>query len=264
MKEIKITEKAHKQSKRLFSSRHTVNTLKSDPELTAIFDNFAFDETLEAADGLVEEKTRVMCILASCMGCNALTEFRMYVDAALNVGVKPREIREIVYQAVPFLGFSRVLCFLLAMNEVFDDNDIRLPLDDQATTTDETSHAEGGKMIDALWGCGEHVGNLSEGTGTHREIHAGLLLRQVLHPQRNRPATPRAHHLLHDCRIGRLRRTSAPACHRLQEHQDIEGGDGGGRDCHAPLDWIPSLAHRIECDQRCLQRAADVILPPFL
>ena len=26
MKEIKITEKAHKQIKRLFSSRHTVNT----------------------------------------------------------------------------------------------------------------------------------------------------------------------------------------------------------------------------------------------
>ena len=112
MKEIKITEKAHREIKKLFSVRQKVNTLKSDPELTAIFDNFAFDETLEAAEGLVEEKTRVMCILASCMGCNALTEFRMYVGAALNVGVKPREIREIVYQAVPFLGFSRVLCFL--------------------------------------------------------------------------------------------------------------------------------------------------------
>lgn len=154
MKETKITEEAHRQIKRLFSSRNSVNTLKSDPELTAIFDNFAFDETLRAIDGLLEEKTRVMCILASTIGCNALTEFRMYVDAALNVGVKPREVREIVYQAVPFLGFSRVLCFLLAMNEVFDNNDIRLPLDDQATTTDETSHAEGGKMIDALWGEG--------------------------------------------------------------------------------------------------------------
>lgn len=154
MKEIKITERAHKEIKKLFSGRHTVNTLKSDPELTAIFDNFAFDETLQAAEGLVEEKTRVMCILASTMGCNALTEFRMYVDAALNVGVKPREVREIVYQAVPFLGFSRVLCFLLAMNEVFDDNDIRLPLDDQATATDEDCHEKGGKMIDALWGEG--------------------------------------------------------------------------------------------------------------
>ena len=130
MKEIKITERAHKEIKKLFSVRNQVNTLKSDPELTAIFDNFAFDETLAVADGPVVEKTRVMCILASTMGCNALTEFRMYVDAALNVGVKPREIREIVYQAVPFLGFSRVIDFLLVMNEVFDNNDIRLPLGD--------------------------------------------------------------------------------------------------------------------------------------
>ena len=154
MKEIKITEKAHKEIKKLFSGRHSVNTLKSDPELTAIFDNFAFDETLEQTAGLVEEKTRVMCILASTLGCGAMMQFRMYVDAALNVGVKPREIREIVYQAVPFLGFSRVLCFLLAMNEVFDDNDIRLPLDDQATTTDDNCHEKGGEMIDALWGEG--------------------------------------------------------------------------------------------------------------
>lgn len=154
MKEVKITEKAHKEIKKLFSSRNSVNTLKSDPELTAMFDNFAFDETLEIADGPVVEKTRVMCILASTMGSNSLTEFRMYVDAALNVGIKPREIREIVYQAVPFLGFSRVIDFLLVMNEVFDNNDIRLPLSDQSTVTPETRKEEGRKMIDALWGEG--------------------------------------------------------------------------------------------------------------
>ncbi|MCH5176664.1 MAG: carboxymuconolactone decarboxylase family protein [Prevotellaceae bacterium] len=154
MKKIKISERAHKEIKKLFSSRNSVNTLKSDPELTAIFDNFAFDDTLEVADGTVIEKTRIMCILASTIGCNALTEFRIHVDAALNVGVKPREIREIVYQAVPFLGFSRVIDFLLTMNEVFDNNDIRLPLDDQATTTEEDKHEKGRQMIDALWGEG--------------------------------------------------------------------------------------------------------------
>ena len=60
MKEIKITERAHKEIKKLFSARSKVNTLKSDPELTAIFDNFAFDKTLEVADGPIVEKTRVM------------------------------------------------------------------------------------------------------------------------------------------------------------------------------------------------------------
>lgn len=161
MKEIKITEKAHKEIKKLFSTRNAVNTLKSDPELTAIFDNFAFDETLEVVDGPVLEKTRIMCILASTIGCQGLMEFRMFVDAALNVGVKPREIREIVYQAVPFLGFTRVVCFLLAMNEVFDNNDIRLPLDDQGTTTMENREEKGREMIDALWGAG-NADNMEE------------------------------------------------------------------------------------------------------
>ena len=35
MKEIKITERAHKEIKKLYG-RHAVNTLKSDPELTVI------------------------------------------------------------------------------------------------------------------------------------------------------------------------------------------------------------------------------------
>ena len=65
MKELKITKRAHEEIRRLFSPRTLINTLRTDPELTEIVDNFAFDETLVKADGSVLEKTRVMCILAS-------------------------------------------------------------------------------------------------------------------------------------------------------------------------------------------------------
>ena len=98
MKSLNITEKAKTTIRRLFSQRYSVNTLKHDPELTAIFDNFAYDESLALTEGPVLEKTRVMCILASTIGCGSKLEFRNYVDACLNVGVKPREIREVVYQ----------------------------------------------------------------------------------------------------------------------------------------------------------------------
>ena len=47
MKEIKISDYARQQIRRLFSQRNSVNTLKRDPELTQIFDNFAFDEALK-------------------------------------------------------------------------------------------------------------------------------------------------------------------------------------------------------------------------
>ena len=135
MKEIKISEYARQQIRRLFSQRNTVNTLKKDPELTTLFDNFAFDEALKLTEGPVLEKTRAMCILASTIGCNAMRQFKAYVDVCLNVGIKPREIREVVYQTVPYVGFSKVIDFLLEMNLAFEDNDIKLPLDDQSTTT---------------------------------------------------------------------------------------------------------------------------------
>lgn len=152
MKEIKITERAHKEIRKLFSQRNVVNTLKNDPELTEIFDNFTFDQALRITEGPVLEKTRVMCILAATIGRSAITEFRMYVDACLNVGVKPREIREIVYQSVPYVGFAKVLDFLLVMNDVFDNNDIKLPLDNQSTTTPENRLEKGRECQEAIFG----------------------------------------------------------------------------------------------------------------
>lgn len=161
MRELKITEKARKEIRRHFSARNSVNTLKTDPELTEIFDNFAFDESLTPTEGLVVDKTRVMCILACTIGCNAQKSFSNYVDACLNLGVKPREIREIVYQAVPYIGFSRVMCFIQKMNEAFENLDIKLPLDDQSTVTPETRFEKGKEIVDQIYGEGT-VDNLLE------------------------------------------------------------------------------------------------------
>lgn len=154
MKEIKLSDKARMHIRKLFSQRSAVNTLKSDPELTMIFDNFTFDEALKLTEGPVLEKTRVMCILASTIGCNAMREFKAYVDVCLNVGIKPREVREVIYQSVPYVGFSKVIDFLLVMNEVFEDNDIKLPLDDQGTTTPENRREKGKEWIDGIFGKG--------------------------------------------------------------------------------------------------------------
>lgn len=155
MKEIKITKRAHEEIRNLFSPRTLINTLRTDPELTETIDNFAFDDTLAKTDGAVLEKTRVMCILASTIGCNAIKEFRQYVDACLNVGVKPREIREIVYQAYPYLGVSQVVEYNLLMNDIFENNGIRLPLDDQRTVdNDEEAFEKGKQLIDETYGEG--------------------------------------------------------------------------------------------------------------
>lgn len=154
MTETGISEYARQQIRKLFSQRNSVNTLKRDPELTQIFDNFAFDEALKLTEEPVLEKTRCLCILASTIGCNAMRQFKVYVDVCLNVGVKPREIREVIYQTVPYVGFSKMIDFLLELNEVFENNDIKLPLKDQRTVTPEERREKGREYIDGIFGAG--------------------------------------------------------------------------------------------------------------
>jgi 4-carboxymuconolactone decarboxylase len=80
------------------------------------------------------------------------------LDGALDVGVTPVEVKEIVYQAVPYAGMGRVSDFLHATNEVFRSRGIAFPLEGQSTTTARTRHAEGltiqkrffGERIDAM------------------------------------------------------------------------------------------------------------------
>lgn len=61
----------------------------------------------------------------------------LLIKAALNFGVTPVEIKEVVYQAVAYLGIGRIFDFLHATNDVLTEADIRLPLEGQATTTTE-------------------------------------------------------------------------------------------------------------------------------
>jgi len=52
-----------------------------------------------------------MMILASTIASQALSEFNVMLGGALNVGITPVEIKEIVYQAVPYIGIAKVLDF---------------------------------------------------------------------------------------------------------------------------------------------------------
>jgi 4-carboxymuconolactone decarboxylase len=112
------------------------STLKiTDPELIEIFDNWAFDEVIE--DAPLDVRLRILVQLASLIACQSVAEFRVMLGAALHVGVTPVEIKELVYQAVPYTGMAKVFDFLHATNDVFKSRDITLPLDGQSTTRRE-------------------------------------------------------------------------------------------------------------------------------
>lgn len=144
-----ISDAAQRNHDALFPN-HSSKLKVSDPELIEIFDNWAFDEVLR--DSTLDTRTRLMVQLAAIIACNGMGEYRAMLGGALNVGVTAVEAREIVYQAVPYVGMARVFDFLHATNAALEEHGIALPLEAQSTTTAESRFDKGLEVQRALFG----------------------------------------------------------------------------------------------------------------
>jgi 4-carboxymuconolactone decarboxylase len=133
-------QRALKNHEELFPG-HVSALAVTDPELIEVFDNFAFDEVLRESS--LDTRTRLMIQLAALIASQALGEYRVMLGAALNIGVTPVEVKEIVYQAVPYVGMAKVFDFIHATNEVLAERGVELPLPGQTTTTPETRGEKG-------------------------------------------------------------------------------------------------------------------------
>lgn len=124
----------------------------TDPEFIERFDNFAFDEIINQPGLELDDKTRFTAILAVLLGCQGIDDFRVMLPCALNMGMTPVEIKEIVYQAVAYLGMGRVFPFLKATNEILTERGISLPLEGQSTTTMENRLEKGNQVQVEIFG----------------------------------------------------------------------------------------------------------------
>ena len=151
-----ISEVAQRHHDELFPNHQSMLKV-TDPELIEIFDNWVFGEVL--SEGGLDTRTRLMAQLAALIACQAVNEYRVMLGGALNVGVTPVEVKEIVYQAVPYVGMAKVFDFLHATNDVLQSRGIELPLEGQSTTNPDTRFETGlatqkaifGDRIDALY-----------------------------------------------------------------------------------------------------------------
>ena len=146
---MKLTKVAIRNHEELFPN-YKSTLQQTDPELIEVFDNFAFDEVI--GQGNLDTRTRVMMILASTLASQALSEYKVMLGAALNVGVTPVEIKEILYQSVPYVGIAKVLDFIHATNDVLESRGIQLPLASQSTTSPETRHEKGLELRNQIFG----------------------------------------------------------------------------------------------------------------
>ena len=165
-----ITDAAKAYHEKMFPGDAS-DFLRTDPEFIERFNNFAFDEVV--SQGNLDDKTRFLAILSTLLGCQGVDEFRCMVPAALNFGVTPVEIKETVYQAAAYLGIGRVFPFLKAVNEVFEERGIALPLEGQATTTMENRREAGTQtQVDIF---GEHMRDFWR-SGPEESRHINLWL----------------------------------------------------------------------------------------
>ena len=131
-----------------------MNYQETDPEFAQRLEHFAFSEVVNEPGQQLDPVTRHMAILATLLGCQGLEEFRLELPRALDAGLTPVMVKEVVYQAVDYMGIGRVRPFLDATNEILRARGVSLPLEGQATTTMEDRLEKGAQTQVAIFGEG--------------------------------------------------------------------------------------------------------------
>lgn len=146
---MSLSETAKKNLEELFpENKSDLNA--TDPELMEVLNNFTFDEVISY--GNLDTKTRMMVILSSMIASQTLSEYKVMLEGALNIGVAPIEVKEIVYQSIPYVGFAKAVDFVHASNEILKNRGIELPLEGQSTTSPETRFEKGLEVQKQIFG----------------------------------------------------------------------------------------------------------------
>lgn len=146
MNRIELSEQKFKE---LFGDIN-FSTAVSDSDFYNILKHFIFGEVY--FQGNLTDKQRELINLVALTTNHTLSELRVHVGAALNVGLTPVEIKEAIYQCASYVGFPKALDALAEVNKVFKEKNIELAVESQKQTTEENRFEEGFKVQTAIFG----------------------------------------------------------------------------------------------------------------
>lgn len=138
-----------KQNYRTLFGGEALTGQGTDPEMMDILQKFIFGEVFKTGELTLKQREMITCITLATM--QTLPQLKAHAAAALNVGVTPEELREVMYLTAPFIGFPKMLNAVATVNEVFKEHGITLPLEKQGTVTEETRHETGTAIQDRLY-----------------------------------------------------------------------------------------------------------------
>ena len=144
-------ERAKQTYEKLFKQVQSV-TASDDPELMTILQRFIFGEVFYT--GNLSDTTRELITITALTVNQTLPQLKAHTTAALNIGVKPVEIREVIYQLAPLIGYPKVLNALDTINSVFKSRGIGLPLKNEGTVSEEQRFEKGKELQAPLYGEG--------------------------------------------------------------------------------------------------------------
>ena len=138
-----------KQNYRTLFGGEALTGRGTDPEMMDILQKFIFGEVFQTGNLTLKQREMITCVTLATM--QTLPQLKAHAGAALNVGVTPEELREVMYLTAPFIGFPKMLNAVATVNEVFQERGISLPLNRQGTVTEDTRHATGKAIQDKLY-----------------------------------------------------------------------------------------------------------------
>ena len=122
----------------------------NDTDMMAILQKYIFGEIFTV--GELDIKTREMITVTSLAVQQTLPQLKAHINAALNAGVTPVELREAIYQLAPFIGFPKTLNALNVLNEVFKERGIETPLKSTSTVKEDERFEKGLAIQKPLYG----------------------------------------------------------------------------------------------------------------
>ena len=182
-------EQTHREGeeRRLEITRKDVgelSTLKqTDPEFASIRDNFI--EDIHHSGSLTDEN-RALISIVTLATQQAFPQLKQITHQALELGVSPLVIRESVYLAAAFIGFPKTENAIAAVNGVFAQRNISLPLVEAGTVYEDKRYEKGLSLQDPIYG--NEIKDAMEGlpgeSGRgHSQISYRTPLRRLLHPK---------------------------------------------------------------------------------
>ena len=129
------------QNRQRFLGSLQAASAESDADLALIKERLLYGEII--AQGTLNDRQRMLITLVVLTTSQTLDDMKTRTEAALRVGLSPVEIKEALYQCAPYIGFPKTESALRLVNEIFTEKGIALPVESQATVTEESRFQDG-------------------------------------------------------------------------------------------------------------------------